>query len=59
MTGAWDGGVRLWDLREGREWHTFTGHPSAVHGVAFTPDGSSMSSTQPMCCTCGSESAWL
>jgi WD40 repeat protein len=39
VTGAFDGGVHLWDLREGRELHAFTGHAQAAHGVAFAPDG--------------------
>ena len=43
VTGAFDGGVRVWDLKEGRELHRFTGHPvGMVHGVAFLPDGKSV-----------------
>ena len=39
VSGAFDGGVRLWDVAAGREARGLAAHRAAVGGVAFSPDG--------------------
>jgi WD40 repeat protein len=31
--------LKLWDVTNGRELHTFNGHEAAINSVAFSPDG--------------------
>jgi len=38
LSGAWGGAVKLWDVQNGREIRTLSGHQSAP-SLAFTPDG--------------------
>jgi WD40 repeat protein len=39
-TAAWDGQVKLWDVRSGRELDTLRGQLVGFIGLAFSPDGS-------------------
>jgi WD40 repeat protein/class 3 adenylate cyclase/tRNA A-37 threonylcarbamoyl transferase component Bud32 len=39
-TAGWDGQVKLWDLRTGRQTATLLGQLVAFIGLAFSPDGS-------------------
>ena len=39
LSGAKDGGLRLWDAAAGKEIRRFEGHKSVVNTVAFSPDG--------------------
>jgi WD40 repeat protein len=39
LSGGDDQTVRLWDLAQGREIRTFTGHTAMVMSVAYSPDG--------------------
>jgi WD40 repeat protein len=36
---SWDGNVKLWSTKTGREVRTLRGHGSVVNSVAFTGDG--------------------
>ncbi len=38
-TGSTDRSVRLWDLQAGECVRVFQGHATAVHALAFSPDG--------------------
>jgi WD40 repeat protein len=44
-SGSEDGSVKVWDLRRWQEILTFSGHKDAVTSVAFTRDGSQITST--------------
>ncbi len=46
-SASWDGTVRLWDTRAGRELSTLRGHSKGVWEVAFSPDGKLMASGGP------------
>ena len=37
--GAHDNSLKLWDINNGKELKTFTGHAKVVNSVAFSPDG--------------------
>jgi WD40 repeat protein len=39
IAGAYDGSLRLWDARTGKEWRRLDGHLGKVWTVAFHPDG--------------------
>jgi WD40 repeat protein len=43
-TAGEDHTVRVWDLGNGHEIVTYTGHPGYVHAVAFSPDGKLLAS---------------
>ncbi len=43
-TGS-DGTVKLWDANTGTELTTLNGHTDSVRGVAFSPDGSLLVTT--------------
>jgi WD40 repeat protein len=43
-TAAWDGQVKLWDVRSGRELDTLRGQLVGFIGLAFSPDGSRLAS---------------
>jgi eukaryotic-like serine/threonine-protein kinase len=36
------GEVKVWDCATGQQTHTFTGHPTLVFAVAFSPDGKTL-----------------
>jgi WD40 repeat protein len=38
-TGSYDGLVKLWDAETGKELQRWKGHETAIHAIAFTPDG--------------------
>jgi WD40 repeat protein len=38
-SGSWDGTLRLWDTREGKERAVLRGHTDKVHALAICPDG--------------------
>jgi len=38
MSGAWDGEVKLWDIRTGRQVHSMRGHSVVVTDVCISPD---------------------
>jgi WD40 repeat protein len=40
LSGSMDGSVTLWDLKQGKQLHQFTGPQGEVTAVAFSPDGS-------------------
>lgn len=42
--GYMDAAVRLWNIADGTEIATLTGHSQVVHTVAFSPDGSTLAS---------------
>ena len=44
-TASWDKTVKLWDPRTGREVRTVGGHPEAVLGVSFSPDGKTVAAS--------------
>jgi RNA polymerase sigma factor (sigma-70 family) len=44
LSGSEDQTVRLWDVATGTQRHIFKGHRSAVHCVAFSPDGKTIAS---------------
>jgi WD40 repeat protein len=39
LSGGWDGTVRLWDVKTGKELRRYIGHTECVRGVAISPDG--------------------
>jgi WD40 repeat protein len=43
-TGSWDNHVKLWDLKTGYEFKTFTKHNEFVTKVRFSPDGKTLAS---------------
>ncbi len=43
-SGAWDQTVRLWNVADGKEIRSFTGHHGEVECVAFAPNGKSIAS---------------
>ena len=49
LAGFGDRVVRLWDLEAGKEIKKFEGHPGAVLGVAFSPDGKRALSSDSNC----------
>src|SRR5262245_13677493 len=38
VTGSWEGAVRLWDLRTGKQIRTFKGHADMITAVALSRD---------------------
>ena len=43
-TGGYDGVIKLWDVRSGKEINTLKGHSSDVTSVSFSPDGKTIAS---------------
>ena len=41
-SGGWDGKVKLWDVKSGKELAGFTAHDDRVYAVAFTNDGKTL-----------------
>ena len=39
LSGSYDHGMILWELKTGRRVRTFKGHKAVVYSVAFSPDG--------------------
>jgi hypothetical protein len=42
LSGSYDDTIKLWDIVNGKEIKTFSGHSSLVFSVAFSPDGNQM-----------------
>lgn len=39
LSGSLDKTLKMWDVREGKEVHTFKGHEGSVNSADFSPDG--------------------
>ena len=44
LVSGLSGKIRLWDTLTGQEMLTLQGHKAQVNGIAFAPDGSSLTS---------------
>lgn len=45
VTGGSDGIVRVWDLRQGQVASMLEGHPGAIRGLSYSPDGQRLASS--------------
>jgi WD40 repeat protein len=43
-SASWDGTIKLWDTKSGREFRTLAGHGWGVYKVVFSPDGKQLAS---------------
>lgn len=45
VTGGSDGIIRVWDLRQGQLASVLEGHPGAIRGLSYSPDGQHLASS--------------
>ena len=43
-SASWDGTIKLWDMKSGRELRTLAGHSWGVYRAVFSPDGKQLAS---------------
>ncbi len=42
VSGSYDKTIKLWDVKTGKEIHTFEGHDGPVRSVNFSPNGKTL-----------------